>query len=170
MSARHRSSQKAFFERRPHGWLHNEVLRVLDVCGKPLTAQAIALRIAESELGIHHSSVFRVVGQLLETQAIDRIEALASYVLHRPFPTLTMICCRCDVTTTADAGVIRTVLDDVAEAKGFQPRRYVTEIVGYCIRCTASEDLAINQLEPLPRGSEAVAAEENLPPQQIWFR
>jgi len=138
VSARHRSSQKAFCERRPHGWLHNEVLRVLDVYGKPLTSHAIALRIAESEHGIHHSSVFRAVGQLLDTQAIDRIEALASYVLHRPSPILTMICRHCDGTTTADAGAIRTVLDDVAEAKGFQPRRYVTEVVGYCTRCTAS--------------------------------
>lgn len=140
MSARHRSSQKAFCERRPHGWLHNEVLRVLDVYGKPLTARAIALRIAESELGIHHSSVFRALGQLLETRAIDRIEALASYVLYRRSPILTMICRHCDVTTTADAGAIRTVLDDVAEAKGFQPRRYVTEVMGYCTRCVAPED------------------------------
>jgi len=136
--ARHRGSAKTFSERRPHGWLHNEVVRVLNVFKEPLSAHAIALRIAEIEPGIHHSSVFRAVGQLLETQAIDRIEALASYVLHRPFPVLTMICHHCDVTTAADAGAIRTVLDNVAAARGFQPRRYVTEVVGYCTICTAS--------------------------------
>ena len=142
MHAKHHRSEKTFCVRRPHGWLHNEVLRALDISEEPLSAHAIAMRIAESQPGIHHSSIFRVVGRLLEAQAIDRIEALAGYVLHRSTPTLTMICRSCDGTTTSDGSVIRTALVDAAEAKGFQPRRYVSEVVGYCSRCTATREAA----------------------------
>lgn len=85
-------------------------------------------------------TVYRALGQLVDTGQVHRLESMNAYVAcsdpgHQHDVAVFAICTQCKGTEELNGGVVRAVLDDQAERVGFAVEHATVELKGHCARC-----------------------------------
>lgn len=125
------------FQRRPNGWLHDQIKMVLRASKKPLSAQTIARSLQKRHPDTYVSAVFRALAKMLAVGQVERVELLSAYVLTRAESRVALVCRACG--TYAEVGGAPTdELSAAVHATGFTPTRLVLEMDGLCSECSST--------------------------------
>jgi Fe2+ or Zn2+ uptake regulation protein len=124
--------------RRPNGWLHTAVCRLLGQSRRPLTGHDIADRLNRRHGAIHRSAVFRALERLVATGRVRRIELTKAYRLARGKPGIDLVCRQCGSTAVIEQEMVEPMLADLARAGGMEPTRFIVEVSGFCPICAGS--------------------------------
>lgn len=120
--------------RSPH-MLDRRVIDLLSASDRPLS---VAELVKASEAGgrLGPTQFHRVIGRLIASGEIRRVELLRAYRLAGPAPGRTLaICSRCRSATELATPDFHATLNRLCEAKGFIVARIVCEIAVCCANC-----------------------------------
>ncbi len=140
--------------RRRRGELTPLCQMVLDVvvgAGRPLGAYGIIAQLEmTSGRRVLPASLYRSLGVLLERGLITRIETRNAFLANVQAMTtpadIYFICDQCGAVRTVKVSALANLIDNEADALGFQIGRRVIEMQGICNRC---RDSRIGQPEQL---------------------
>jgi Fe2+ or Zn2+ uptake regulation protein len=122
-----------------------------------MSANTLGAQLSDANPDIVLSSVFRALGKMVAAGELDRVELLSGYRLHRPEPTVALICRRCG-SYAETAGAPRDELERLALGQGFDPIRFVMELQGLCRACSVNDgDLPTSEPDGADGGGDLPA-------------
>lgn len=81
------------------------------------------------------SQIYRTLRQLVDSDAVRKINLSSGYVIKTDTGSLDLCCSHCGRLTTIPAGETLDALQDLAATSGFKASRYVVEVCGICRDC-----------------------------------
>ena len=125
------------WQKRPDGWLHDQITNVLRSSKKPLSALNIARSLQRRYPDTYVSTVFRALARMLNDGRVERVELLSAYILTRKEARIGLVCRECG-TYAETSGVSMADLSALVQATGFKSTRVVLEVDGSCTNCSSA--------------------------------
>ena len=118
-----------------------DVLSVLHVHDKPMTAYAILDQMKLDEPDLAAPTVYRALAALTDQGRAHRLESIKSFVPcrcshHAAVPVLA-ICEDCGIVEEHDGTPLLSTLSDIVAQSKFTATRHIVEIHGVCENCAA---------------------------------
>jgi Fur family transcriptional regulator, zinc uptake regulator len=143
--------------------LATAVLQVVKASSQPISAYAIAARLArQSRKAVHANSVYRCLADLGRSGHVYQLALTKGFV---PVPPdhgqniIWLVCNECHRSMALHGNGCHRLLLQAAKDRGFNAHTFIIELLGQCESCKATE----LTLPPLPRrqmrGAVAAAGE-----------
>ena len=118
----------------------SDVLKVLRLHDKPMTAYEILGQMKAGEPDLAAPTVYRALAALTDQGRAHRLESIKAFVPCRcehdaSLPVLA-VCNDCGVVEEHDGSPLLPNLTEISEFSGFSGKRHIIEIHGQCRQCT----------------------------------
>jgi Fur family ferric uptake transcriptional regulator len=115
------------------------ILEMLKQTEKPFSAEQLYLKMAEQEIPVNLSTIYRILDQLLHKKLVVRLGMMdgspALYEYNQAMHKHYLICLGCKKTVSIEGCPLSGYEQELAKSTGYQMEGHRLDIYGYCPEC-----------------------------------
>ncbi len=119
----------------------SDVLKVLEMHDKPMTAYAILDEMKLAEPGLAPPTIYRTLAALTEQGRAHKLESMKAFVPcrcdHKASVPVLAVCEECGTVEEHDGTALLPELESLSAQSAFHATRHIVEIHGRCETCAA---------------------------------